>query len=86
MASPILLFAFVLLLALAAGAGYLLGASSASQAPSQSAELAQRDLFIEHLREVAWQNRDVSPELSTIVIDEIHQHHQRGHRPLPGSD
>lgn len=46
--------------------------------PRSSAELAERDAFIEQLRELAWQHRDVSPELSTIVIDEITQHHRRG--------
>jgi hypothetical protein len=40
-------------------------------------ELAERDAFIEQLRELAWQHRDVSPELSTIIIDEITTHHRR---------
>ena len=40
-------------------------------------ELAERDAFIEQLRETAWQHRDVSPELSTIIIDEITTHHRR---------
>jgi hypothetical protein len=44
-------------------------------------EVAERDAFIEHLRELAWQHRDVSPELSTIVIDEISQRHRRGQLP-----
>ena len=39
--------------------------------------LAERDAFIEQLRELAWQHRDVSPELSTIIIDEITTHHRR---------
>lgn len=50
--------------------------------PRTAGELAERDAFIEQLRELAWQHRDVSPELSTIVIDEITQHHRRG---LPGA-
>ncbi|QBX54583.1 hypothetical protein EXE58_03250 [Nocardioides seonyuensis] len=50
--------------------------------PRSAAEIAERDAFIEQLRELAWQHRDVSPELSTIVIDEITQRHRRG---LPGS-
>ena len=82
MASPILLFAFVLLVALSAGAGYLLGVSSANTGPSQTNAIAERDGFIEHLREVAWQHRDVAPELSTILLDEINTHH----RQLPGSN
>ena len=40
-------------------------------------ELAERDAFIEQLRELAWQHRDVSPELSTIIIDEITTRHRR---------
>ena len=45
--------------------------------PGAARELAERDAFIEQLRELAWQHRDVSPELSTIVIDEITTHHRR---------
>jgi hypothetical protein len=45
--------------------------------PGAPRELAERDAFIEQLRELAWQHRDVSPELSTIVIDEITAHHRR---------
>jgi hypothetical protein len=40
-------------------------------------DLAEREAFIEQLRELAWQHRDVSPELSTIIIDEITIHHRR---------
>ena len=58
--------------------------SSAKQtAPSlPDPRLAEADRFIEHLREVAWEHRDVSPELSTIIIDEI----SKRHRPLPPPD
>ena len=45
--------------------------------PRSTRELAERDAFIEQLRELAWQHRDVSPELSTIIIDEITTHHRR---------
>lgn len=45
--------------------------------PGAPRELAERDAFIEQLRELAWQHRDVSPELSTIIIDEITTHHRR---------
>ena len=45
--------------------------------PAAPRELAERDAFIEQLRELAWQHRDVSPELSTIIIDEITTHHRR---------
>ena len=69
--------------------GFLLGRFSytwwAPPAPATAAaaptatprELAERDGFIEELREIAWQHRDVSPELSTIIIDEITTRHRR---------
>ena len=36
---------------------------------SVAPEIAGR--FPEHLRELAWRDRDVAPELSTVVLDEI---------------
>lgn len=53
------------------------GAAPTLAGPAQPRELAERDAFIEQLRELAWQHRDVSPELSTIIIDEITTHHRR---------
>lgn len=53
------------------------GDASGLDTPAPPRELAERDAFIEQLRELAWQHRDVSPELSTIVIDEITTHHRR---------
>jgi hypothetical protein len=53
------------------------GTAPAVTAPAPPRELAERDTFIEQLRELAWQHRDVSPELSTIIIDEITTHHRR---------
>jgi hypothetical protein len=38
--------------------------------------LAEAEEFIEHLRELAWDHRDIAPELSTIIIDEIRQRHR----------
>ncbi|MBC2932817.1 hypothetical protein [Nocardioides sp. zg-1228] len=75
----------VLLVVVAVPVAYWLGRTSAPAAPlaTDPAELAERDAFIEQLRELAWQHRDVSPELSTIVIDEIAQRHRKG-RGLPG--
>ncbi len=67
----------LVLMAVGLPVAFWLGRSSAPQLPSSDAELAERDAFIEQLRELAWQNRDVSPELSTIVIDEITRHHRR---------
>ncbi len=53
------------------------GAPTTVTTPAAPRELAERDAFIEQLRETAWQHRDVSPELSTIIIDEITTHHRR---------
>ena len=77
MASPILLLAIVLFALVFGGIGYLLGSLSTDKAPVDVAALAERDAFIEHLREVAWQHRDIAPELSTIIIDEVNTRHRR---------
>lgn len=68
---------FLVLLAAGLPIAFWLGRSTAPQLPSSDAAVAERDAFIEQLRELAWQHRDVSPELSTIVIDEITTHHRR---------
>ena len=86
MGSPIVLVAILVVAALAGVVGYAVGYLSTArptEATGPSPELAERDAFIEHLREVAWQHRDVSPELSTILIDEIARRHQRRGQ-LPG--
>lgn len=41
-----------------------------------AADLAEAEAFIEHLRELAWQHRDIAPELSTIITDEISKRHR----------
>ena len=78
MASAWLLI-FVVLIGAAFWAGRMsVGGSTPAVAPAAAPrELAERDAFIEQLRELAWQHRDVSPELSTIIIDEITTHHRR---------
>lgn len=87
MSSPIVLLAVLVVALLAGVAGYAMGYLSTARATAGPApEVAERDAFIEHLREVAWQHRDVSPELSTILLDEIAQHHhRRGQLPGGGS-
>ena len=67
---------FLLFVVLALPAAFWLGRSTAPRLPASHAGLAESDAFIEKLRELAWQNRDVSPELSTIIIDEITQRHR----------
>lgn len=74
----------VLLVLVALPTAFFLGRASVSSSPAPAAPapvdrgaVAERDAFIEQLRELAWQHRDVSPELSTILIDEIASHHRR---------
>jgi hypothetical protein len=78
--APMWLLMFVVLIGVAFWAGRLSvggGAQPTLTAPPAPRELAEREAFIEQLRELAWQHRDVSPELSTIIIDEITTHHRR---------
>lgn len=82
MAAPVLLLLFVVLIGMAFWAGRLsAGGAPSVTTPAAPRELAERDAFIEQLRELAWQHRDVSPELSTIIIDEITTHHRRQSGP-----
>lgn len=82
MASSVVVF-FALLLVVAWVAGRWSASATSTPVepgaadPRLARELAERDAFIEQLRELAWQHRDVSPELSTIIIDEIATHHRR---------
>lgn len=78
MPPQLLILVLLVVAALAGFAGYSLGLSR--RASATAPELAERESFIEHLRELAWEHRDVSPELATIVIDEI----TTRHRQLPG--
>ncbi|NYD58945.1 hypothetical protein BKA08_003183 [Nocardioides marinisabuli] len=61
----------LVLLLLGAAVGFAVGRSAAPPGPDLSGALRRRDAFIEHLREVAWQDRDVAPELSTVLLDDI---------------
>ena len=77
--TSLLLPLFLLLVGVAFWAGRMsVGGPTPAVAPAAAPrELAERDAFIEQLRELAWQHRDVSPELSTIIIDEITTRHRR---------
>lgn len=79
---PVVTLLFVVFVAVALPLAFWLGRStapqlSAAELATAPGVLAERDAFIEQLRELAWQHRDVSPELSTIIIDEITTHHRR---------
>jgi hypothetical protein len=48
------------------------------------AESARIRAVLDDVKEVAWSNRDIAPELSTIVIDTIRTGEERmGRRELP---
>ena len=49
------------------------------------AETARLRAVLDDVKDVAWNNRDVAPDLSTIVIDTIRTGEERlGRRELPG--
>ncbi|MCF6376560.1 hypothetical protein L2K70_03005 [Nocardioides KLBMP 9356] len=80
MMGPLLPILVLVLIGVAFWAGRMsagVGTTPAAAPTAPSRDLAERDAFIEQLRELAWQHRDVSPELSTIIIDEIQTHHRR---------
>ena len=54
------------------------------QIRAAQAETARLRAVLEDVKEVAWSNRDIAPELSTIVIDTIRTGEERlGRRELP---
>jgi len=62
----------ILLLAGAVAAVYVLLTGARQRAVAElRTRLRERELLVEHLRELAWDHRDVSPELATIILDEI---------------
>ena len=54
------------------------------QVRAAQAQTARLQAVLEDVKEVAWSNRDIAPELSTIVIDTIRTGEERlGRRELP---
>ena len=54
------------------------------QVLAAQAETARLRAVLDDVKEVAWTNRDIAPELSTIVIDTIRTGEERlGRRELP---
>jgi flagellar biosynthesis/type III secretory pathway M-ring protein FliF/YscJ len=54
------------------------------QVLAAQAETARLRAVLDDVKEVAWSNRDVAPDLSTIVIDTIRTGEERlGRRELP---
>ena len=54
------------------------------QVLAAQAQTARLQAVLDDVKDVAWNNRDVAPELSTIVIDTIRTGEERlGRRELP---
>ena len=54
------------------------------QVLAAQAETARLKAVLDDVKEVAWSNRDIAPDLSTIVIDTIRTGEERlGRRELP---
>ena len=54
------------------------------QVRAAQAETARLRAVLDDVKDVAWNNRDVAPDLSTIVIDTIRTGEERlGRRELP---
>jgi hypothetical protein len=59
-------------------------AQAREQVQAAQAETARLRAVLDDVREVAWGNRDLAPDLSTIVIDTIRTGEERlGRRELP---
>jgi flagellar biosynthesis/type III secretory pathway M-ring protein FliF/YscJ len=59
-------------------------AQAREQVLAAKAETARLRAVLDDVREVAWNNRDVAPDLSTIVIDTIRTGEERmSRRELP---
>jgi cytochrome c-type biogenesis protein CcmH/NrfF len=59
-------------------------AQAREQVRAAQAETARLRAVLDDVKEVAWSNRDIAPDLSTIVIDTIRTGEERlGRRELP---
>jgi len=59
-------------------------AQAREQVRSAQAETARIQAVLDDVKSIAWDNRDVAPDLSTIVIDTIRTGEERiGRRELP---
>jgi hypothetical protein len=59
-------------------------AQAREQVRAARAETARLQAVLDDVKEVAWGNRDLAPDLSTIVIDTIRTGEERlGRRELP---
>jgi type II secretory pathway pseudopilin PulG len=53
------------------------------QVRTAQAEARRLQDVLDDVKEVAWSNRDIAPDLSTIVIDTIRTSERRNHPQLP---
>ena len=86
---PAYAFLAVLLLVVLSGAvGYLVGRSSATQqaVDARTVDAVRREIaalraLVARLKDIAWDQRELDPHLSTIVIDEIREHEKKELEP-----
>lgn len=64
--------------------GYVVGRSSVRQSPLDPAvlaaarqETARLRALVNRVKDIAWDQREVDPALSTIIIEEIREHERR---------
>ena len=76
----VMLVAGAILVVLIRTAGEAL--SGGRLAEEQRAELARLTALVQDLRELAWDHRDIDPDLATIVLDKIRSS-DRGPHELP---
>ncbi|MDP9418263.1 MAG: hypothetical protein M3P48_10645 [Actinomycetota bacterium] len=69
----LVLLAVVAVVVVAARAGASGGRSGRRELTEAQRRAAEAETFIDRLKELAWDHRDVDPALSTILIDEIRQ-------------
>ncbi len=86
---PAYAFLAVLLLVLLSGAvGYFVGRGSATQqaVDARTVDAVRREItalraLVARLKDIAWDQRELDPHLSTIVIDEIREHEKKELEP-----
>ena len=82
---PAYVFLTVLLLVALAGAvGYFVGRSTATQrsVDARTVDAVRREItalraLVGRLKDTAWDQRELDPALSTIIIDEIREHEKK---------
>lgn len=80
-AVAVLTVAGLVLVAVVRAAGESFGGGRLAE--EQRAELARLTALVDDLRELAWDHREIDPDLSTIVLDAIRSS-ERSRRQLPG--